>query len=82
MQNKNTLTVAFSLACLEIRSRNEEAIQLYTKQDLLAKVFFPAYFIDVEHSSGYLIFICFWIDLVRVLATTGNTSAVAGYTRV
>ena len=32
-------------------------------------------------SSGYLLFICFCTDLVRVLATTGNTSAVAGYTR-
>ena len=29
-----------------------------------------------------ILFICFWIDLVRLLATTGNTSAVAGYTRV
>ena len=39
----------------------------------------------VEYSSGYLLFIsystiCFWINLVRVLATTGNTSAIAGYT--
>ena len=45
------------------------------KQDLLPKGFSLP-------TSGYLLFICFWIDLVRVLATTGNTSAVAGYTRV
>ena len=32
--------------------------------------------------STSTLFTCFWIDLVRVLATTGNTSAVAGYTRV
>ena len=37
--------------------------------------FFTSYFIVVET-------FCFWIDLVRVLPTTGNTSAVAGYTRV
>ena len=29
-----------------------------------------------------ILFICFWIDLERVLTTTGNTSAVAGCTRV
>ena len=28
-----------------------------------------------------LLFICFWIDLVRLLATTKNTSAVADYTQ-
>ena len=28
MRNKDTLTAAFSLACLEIRSRNEEGINL------------------------------------------------------
>ena len=38
--------------------------------------FFTSYFIDVDT-------FCFWIDLVRVLATTKNTSLVAaGYTRV
>ena len=49
--------------------------------------FFTSYFnlSTVECSSGYIVFIsystiCFWIDLVRVLATTGNTSAIAGYT--
>ena len=58
------------------------------KQDLLAKGFlFTSYFSDIEYSSGYLLFTRFWIDLqctavVRVLATTGNTSAVAGYTHV
>ena len=40
------------------------------------RVLVTSYFIDVEYSSGYLFFICFWIDLVRVLATTGNMSAV------
>ena len=29
-----------------------------------------------------ILFICFWTDLVRVFATTANTFAVAGYTRV
>ena len=29
-----------------------------------------------------ILFICFWIDLVRVLTTTKNTSAVAAYARV
>ena len=38
--NKNTLTAAITLACLaEIRSRNEEATEFYTKQDLLSKCF-------------------------------------------
>ena len=44
--------------------------------------FLTSFFIDVEYSSGYLLFICSWTDLVRVLATTGNASAVAGCTRV
>ena len=29
--------------------------------------------------SSSMLFICFWIDLVRMLATTRNTSVVAGY---
>ena len=52
---------------------NEE---FYTKQDLLAKGFL------LPTLSTSILFVCFWIDLARVLATTGNTSAVAGYTRV
>ena len=37
MRNKDTLTAAFSLACLEIRSRNEEGINLDCKQSLLSQ---------------------------------------------
>ena len=66
LENKNALPAGVSLVCLEIRSRNEE---FNTKQVLLAKGFsLPTY--------GYLLFICFWIDLVGVVATTGNTSAI------
>ena len=32
--------------------------------------------------STWILFIGFWINLVRVLATAGNTSPIAGYTRV
>ena len=39
--------------------------------------FFTSYFIDVEYSLGYLLFICFWIDLLRVLSTTRTTCADA-----
>ena len=47
--NKKPLTAAFSLACLKIRSRNEEAINsTRNKMDLLAKCFFTSYFIDVD----------------------------------
>ena len=47
------------------------------KTDLLTKCFlFTSNFIDVDT------FTCFWIDLVHVLAMTGNMSAVAGYTPV
>ena len=42
----------------------------------------PKVFCFVLYRLLYKFFICFGIDLVRVLATTGNTSAVAGYTRV
>ena len=37
MRNKGTLTAAFSLACLEIRSRNEEGINLDCKQSLFSQ---------------------------------------------
>ena len=73
--NKNALTEAFSLACLEIRSRNEEAIYSVRKRIYSLKGFL------LPTLSSSILFICFWIDLVRLLATTGNTSAVAGYTR-
>ena len=67
----------FSHACLKIRSRNEEAINSTRNEThLLAKCFL------LPILSTSILFICFWIDLVRVLATTGNTSAVASYTRV
>ena len=67
----------FSLACSKIRSKNEEAINsTQNETDLLAKCFLsPAL-------STSILCTCFWIDLVLVLATTGNTSAVAGYARV
>ena len=75
--NKTPLTAGFSLACLKFRSRNEEAINSTRNEtDLLAKCFL------LPTLSTSILFTCFWIDLVRVLATTGNTSAVAGYTRV
>ena len=46
------------------------------KQDLLAKGFL------LPTLSTSILFAFFRVHLVRVLATTGNTSAVAGYTRV
>ena len=75
--NKKPLTAAFSLACSKIRSRNEEAINSTRNEtDLLAKCFL------LPTLSTSILFTCFRIDLVRVLATTGNTSAVAGYAPV
>ena len=72
--NKNALTATLSLACLEIRSRNEEAIHSRWKRVYSLKVF---YFL--LYRRRYFFF--FWSDLVRVLATTGNTFAVASYTQ-
>ena len=82
---ENALKASASLACLEIRY--EMRRRFYTEQDWLPKSFSLPTLSTVENSSGYLLFIssstiCFWIDLIRVLATTGNTSAVPGYTRV
>ena len=58
----------FSLACLKIRSKNEEAINsTQNETDLLAKCFL------FSTLSTSIVFTCFWIDLVLVLATTGNT---------
>ena len=45
------------------------------KQDLLTKGFSLP-------TSEYLLFICFQIYLVHVLAMTGNMSAAASYTHV
>ena len=69
--NKKPLRAVFSLTCLKIRLRNEEAINsTWNKTDLLAKCFL------LPILSTSILFTCFWFDLVRVLATTGNTSAV------
>ena len=72
--NKDTLTAAVSLACLEIRSRNEEVIISTKKQDLLAEGFL------LPNLSTSIRFICFWIDLVRLLATTRTMSGCRLYT--
>ena len=47
MENKNALTAAFSLACLEFRSRNEEAINCTGNRIYSLKIF-TSYFIDVD----------------------------------
>ena len=73
-ENKNRR----SYACLEIRSRSEEAINSTQNRIYSLEVFFFL----LPTLSMSILFICFWIDLVRLLVTTGNTSAVAGYTRV
>ena len=73
-KNKNALTADLRLACLEIRSRNEEAINSTRNVIYSLKGFL------LPTLSTSILFICFWIDLVRVLATTRNTFAVAGYT--
>ena len=73
-ENKNRR----SYACLEIRSRSEEAINSTQNRIYSLEVFF----LLLPTLSMSILFICFWIDLVHLLVTTGNTSAVAGYTRV
>ena len=65
------------LACLEIRSRNEEAIT----NSIRNRIYSPKVFLVTTLSTSIL-FTCLWTDLVRVLATTGNTSPVASYMRV
>ena len=72
-------TPAFSLACLEIRLRNEEAINSTRNRIYSLKVL---YLPPTLAKSSILLFICFWIDLVCVLAMTGNTCAVPGYMSV
>ena len=74
IENKNRR----SYACLEIRSRSEEAINSTQNRIYSLEVFFFL----LPTLSMSILFICFWIDLVSLLVTTGNTSAVAGYTRV
>ena len=65
-----------SVACLKIRSRNEEAINSTRN-----RIYSLKYFYFLLYRRRYF-FTFSWIDLVRVLATTGITSTVAGYTRV
>ena len=77
--NKYTPTQAFSLACLEIRLRNEEAINSTRNRIYSLKVL---YLPPTLAKSSILLFICIWIDLVCVLAMTGNTCAVPGYMSV
>ena len=64
--NKTALTAAFSLACLEIRSSNEEAINFSRNRIYSLKVF---YFLLCP--GRYFLLVLNW--LVRVWATTGNT---------
>ena len=45
--NKNALTTAFSLACLEVRSRNEEAINS-TRNRIYSLRFFTSFVIIVD----------------------------------
>ena len=75
--DKNALTVAFSLSCLEIRSRNEEVINSTRNRIYSLKVF---YFL--LYQRWYFLLVSELIILLRVLAMTENISAVAGYTRV
>ena len=65
--NENALTGAVWLACLEIRSRNEETINSTLNTIYSLKVF---YFL--LYGRRHFSFICYWSDLVRGLATTGN----------
>ena len=77
--NRNALTAAYTacLACLEIRSRNEEVINSTRNMiNSLIKGFLP------PTLSTSILFICCWIDLVRVLAPTRDTSQEVGYMRV
>ena len=88
IKDKNALIVVLSLVCLKIRSRNEEAINSTRNRIYLQPrpqgrgwIYSLKVFYFLLYRPRFFC-ICFWIDLVRVLATTGNTSAVAGYTRV
>ena len=71
--NKNEFTAAFRSSLLGDWIEKWGGDSFYKKHDLLAQGFLlPTLWTST-------LFICFWIDLVRVLATTKNTSAVAGY---
>ena len=52
INNKNALTVVFSLACLEIRSRNEEEINSTQNKIYSVKVF---YFLLYRHQYFLLV---------------------------
>ena len=56
--------------CMEIRSINEEAIKATRN-----RIYSPKAFNFLLYRPRYFFNTCFRIDLVRVLATTGNTSA-------
>ena len=58
INNIDAFTVAVSLACLEIISRNEEAIN-FTRNRIYSLKVFTSYFIDVEYSTGYILFCLF-----------------------
>ena len=77
--NRNALTAVSVSLQLEIRSRNEEAINSTRNSIYSLKVFFTSYLIEVDTST---LFICCRIDFVRGVATSGNTSAVIGYKSV
>ena len=53
-ENKNALTAGVRLACLEIKSWNEEAINSTRKRIYSLKVFFTSYLIDVNTSYLFL----------------------------
>ena len=53
-ENKNALTAVVRLACLEIKSWNEEAINSTRKRIYSLKVFFTSYLIDVNTSYLFL----------------------------
>ena len=61
--------MAFSLACFEIRSRKRRRLILHETAFTRWRFLLPTL-------STLILFICFWTDLVRALATARNTSAV------
>ena len=69
LKNKSALTVGFSLACFEVRSRKRRRLILHETAFTRWRFLLPTL-------STLILFICFWTDLVRALATTRNTSAV------
>ena len=68
--NKNALTAAASLLAWRRLDREMRRRLVLHETGFTRWRFFTSYFIEVEYSSGYLLFICVWIDLVPVLATT------------